>query len=66
MKFHPDQLRSLWEYETNGFSFLLTLWHLAKVKVNDSDDQYCLKAWQVQENLDEKIAFNTLHQSFRC
>ena len=36
IKFHPDQLKSVWENDTKRFCFVLTVWPPTKVRVNDS------------------------------
>ena len=35
-KFHPEQMNSVRENETNRFYFVLTLWPLGTVKVSES------------------------------
>ena len=36
IKFHLDQMKSVWENEANRLGFALTLWPLGKVNVSDS------------------------------
>ena len=40
IKFHPDQIESVGENETNRFCFVLTLWPPGKVKVKENGTEW--------------------------